>query len=469
MLTSAQKKITDILPDSGSLLSLLDELPLGVAIMDSQGTLLLINKNYETLTGIAREKAAGLGCLHALRCDYCTKGCPILSGWKEIQGQSVEATIINRERKKIAINLTVSPLLDNNGEPHGIVETIAARGLQTATETVSGVFGLGDLVGKSPQIQKVFAMVPPIAQTDSSVLITGETGTGKDLLAEEIHNASDRSDGPFVKVNCGALPDNLLESELFGHSKGAFTGADHDKPGRFRMAHGGTLFLTEIGDLPLPLQVKLLSFLDDKVIHPLGSTRSFHADVRVIVATHRNLEEMVTDKRFRQDLLYRLNVIRLHMPPLRDRGEDILLLQDHFLKMFLARFNKKVKGLSQNARTLLQGYSYPGNVRELRNIIEYAINFCDGKHLRVRHLPSYLLQAPTIETEKQTPHAVPSSPQATMPPLNASSPPQNWEDVQRNMILDALTQTGGRKQKAAELLGWGRSTLWRKMKHFRID
>lgn len=137
--------------------------------------------------------------------------------------------------------------------------------------------------------------------------------------------------------------------------------------------------------------------------------------------------------------------------------------------MFLARFNKKVKGLSQNARTPLQGYSYPGNVRELRNIIEYAINFCDGKHLRVRHLPSYLLQAPTIETEKQTPHAVPSSPQATMPPLNASSPPQNWEDVQRNMILDALTQTGGRKQKAAELLGWGRSTLWRKMKHFRID
>lgn len=468
MLTPDPKILMKMLPDTDSISMLLDELPLGVAIMDKQGKVLLVNKAYETLTGISRDKVAGLGCLHALRCDYCTRGCPVLSGWKEIQGLNVEASIINRERRKIHIQLTVAPLIGDHGVLYGIIETIAARGLQASTKTVSSVFSLGDLVGKSPQMQKVFAMVPSIAQTDSSVLITGETGTGKDLLAEEIHNASDRSDGPFIKVNCGALPDNLMESELFGHSKGAFTGADHDKPGRFRMAHGGTLFLTEIGDLPLPLQVKLLSFLDDKVIHPLGSTRSFHSDVRVIVATHRNLEEMVAEKRFRQDLLYRLNVIRLHMPPLRDRGDDIQLLQDHFLKMFQSRFNKKVEGLSQNARNLLQEYAYPGNVRELRNLIEYAVNFCDGKRLRVRHLPAYLLQVPAHIPEAEAP-TIPTQTRAMAAP--AASPtqsPENWEDVQRKMILDALIQTGGRKQKAAELLGWGRSTLWRKMKQYGI-
>ena len=304
------------------------------------------------------------------------------------------------------------------------------------------------------------------------MLITGETGTGKDLLAEEIHNASARSDGPFVKVNCGALPDTLLESELFGHTKGAFTGADQNKPGRFRMAHGGTLFLTEIGDLPLPLQVKLLSFLDDKVVYPLGSSKGFHTDVRVVVATHRDLEAMVSQKLFRQDLLYRLNVIRLHLPPLRERGGDIPLLQDHFLKKLQTRFGKKVEGFSDNAQALLKAYPYPGNVRELRNLIEYAVNFCDGKLIRTRHLPGYLLQpaAPPQTAELScaapqsgTPSAPPDTPAA--PPGQAPPPPVNWTDMERAMILDALRRAGGKKSRAAELLGWGRSTLWRKMKH----
>jgi transcriptional regulator with PAS, ATPase and Fis domain len=258
----------------------------------------------------------------------------------------------------------------------------------------------------------------------------------------------------------------LLESELFGHNKGAFTGADHDKPGRFRLAHGGTLFLTEIGDLPLALQVKLLSFLDDKVVYPLGGTKGFHTDVRVIVATHRDLEEMVRYKQFRQDLLYRLNVIRLHLPPLRDRGDDILMLQDHFLKMFQARFGKKVDGFSKNARTILKEYAYPGNVRELRNLIEYAINFCDEQSIRIRHLPEYLLRIPKQQTpEEQIAHKDPQTPPS--PALQSST--DSWEDIQRKMILDALLKTGGKKQKAATILGWGRSTLWRKMKHFGIE
>ena len=213
----------------------------------------------------------------------------------------------------------------------------------------------------------------------------------------------------------------------------------------------------------------LLSFLDDKVIYPLGGTKGFHTDVRVIVATHRDLEDMVRHKQFRQDLLYRLNVIRLHLPPLRERGEDVLMLQDHFLKMFQARFGKKVDGFSQNATAVLQDYAYPGNVRELRNLIEYAVNFCDEQNVRIRHLPGYILRAPqlaaAVEMEQNEDTPPPQPVHAHLQPAERES----WEDVQRRMILDALLKTGGRKQKAAEILGWGRSTLWRKMKYFGIE
>lgn len=458
--------LSRLLPNTESMAALLDELPLGVAVLDKNGTLLAVNKTYETLTGADRHQVVGLRCLHSLRCDYCTKGCPVMTGWKKVDARSTEANIISRDRNKVFVRLTISPLLSKRGEVRGVVETIAARNTHALNERTRGLFGLGELVGNSPQIERIFTMVPSIAQTDSSVLVTGETGTGKDMLAEEIHKASDRSDGPFIKVNCGALPDTLLESELFGHAKGAFTGADHAKPGRFRMAHGGTLFLTEIGDLPLGLQVKLLSFLDDKVIYPLGSTKGFHADVRVIVATHRDLDEMVHQKKFRQDLLYRLNVIRLHLPPLRERGEDLHLLQDHFAKMFQARFGKRVEGFSKNALALLETYPYPGNVRELRNLIEYAVNFCDGKLIRTRHLPSYLLRPPAQPPAAGT-ETAPAPEQTHHQPRTA--PAENWEDVQRQLILDALVKTGGKKQQAAKLLGWGRSTLWRKMKHYGID
>ncbi|ADU62113.1 MAG: sigma-54-dependent Fis family transcriptional regulator [Pseudodesulfovibrio sp.] len=477
MPTLDPTQLAALLPDTDSLSAMLDELPLGVAVMDAAGILLLVNKTYETLTGVDRNRVLGLQCLHSLRCDYCMGDCPVMTGWKKLGAVGVEANLVSRERSKIQVRLTVAPLLDEEGSLRGAVETITSRTTHTLNSVATGVFGLGDLVGRSPQIEKIFAMVPSIAQTDSSVLITGETGTGKDLLAEEIHNASARSDGPFVKVNCGALPDTLLESELFGHTKGAFTGADQNKPGRFRMAHGGTLFLTEIGDLPLALQVKLLSFLDDKVVYPLGSSKGFHTDVRVVVATHRDLEAMVRQKLFRQDLLYRLNVIRLHLPPLRERGGDIPLLQDHFLKKLQTRFGKKVEGFSDNAKTLLKAYPYPGNVRELRNLIEYAVNFCDGKLILTRHLPGYLLHpADPPQPAELEPTAWPdASGQSGAPadtpgradalPRTPMAPSATWTDMERAIILDALRRAGGRKSQAAELLGWGRSTLWRKMKH----
>ncbi|MDC0336282.1 sigma 54-interacting transcriptional regulator [Pseudodesulfovibrio sp.] len=458
--------LANMLSDLDSLAELLDELPLGVAIMNPDGKLLLVNRTYETLTGLDRSRIGRLKCMHALRCDYCVKGCPVMTGWDEMTSRKSEANIISRSREKIFVHLTVAPLLGDNGDLKGIIETVTPGSARSLDGTVGNGFGLGELVGRSPQVRKIFSMAPSIAQTDSPVLITGETGTGKDMLAEEIHKASDRADGPFIKVNCGALPDTLLESELFGHAKNALPGADHAKPGRLRMAHGGTLFITEIGDLPLPLQIKLLSYMDDHMVYPVGSPRGVRTDVRVMVASQHNLEQMVNRKQFRQDLLYRLNVIRLHLPPLRERGEDTLLLQDHFLKMYQIRFGKTVDGFSKNAEKLLESYTYPGNVRELRNLIEYAVNFCDGKLIRMRHLPGYMLHGPGLPESL----AVPPQPQATHANEGVRNiPPERWEDVQRKMILDALVNTGGKKQQAAKLLGWGRSTLWRKMKHFGIE
>ncbi|BCS87787.1 sigma-54-dependent Fis family transcriptional regulator [Pseudodesulfovibrio sediminis] len=446
-----------------TLAPLLDALPLGIALMDPSGKLLGVNKTYESLTGVDGEQVIGLDCLHALRCDYCMKNCPVRVGWKEYRTRSVEANIINRSREKFIIKLTISPLLDASGTLKGIVETLTPVGGHAFDKVASTVFGLGEMVGRSPQVRKIFSRTPSIAQTDSPVLVTGETGTGKDMLAEEIHNESDR-DGPFVKVNSGALPNELLESELFGHEKNAFPGADMAKPGRLRMAHGGTLFIAEVGDLPMSTQTKLLSYMDAHMVYPLGSAKGVRTDVRIMAASHRDLEEMVRNKLFRQDLLYRLNVIRLHLPPLRERGEDILLLQDHFLKMFQARFGKRVDRFSKNVDKLLRSYPFPGNIRELKNLIEYAVNFCDTQVIRMRHLPGYMLRSPA-SSANQPPQNAPERKQEAV----RSGPPERWEDVQRKMILDALVKTGGKKQLAAEHLGWGRSTLWRKMKHFGIE
>jgi len=443
--------------------TLLDALPLGVAVMDRKGTLIAVNKRYEELTGIDGDKALGLRCLHALRCDLCMKGCPVVTGWKNNKMVMAEGNILTRSREKVAIHLTLSPLLGERGNLRGMVETVSSVHDHVLDEIVSGVGGLGELVGRSPQVRKIFSMTPSIAQTDSPVLIIGETGTGKDMLAEEIHNESDR-DGPFIKINCGALPEQLLESELFGHTKNALPGADHAKPGRLRMAHGGTLFFTEIGELPLPLQAKLLAYMDDHSVRPMGSAKVIHTDVRIMAASHYNLEERVQRKQFRRDLLYRLNVIQLHLPPLRERGEDLLLLQDHFHKMFKARYKKDVTRFSRNVETLLKSYPFPGNVRELRNLIEYAVNFCDGDVIRMRHLPGYILHSPEVSGN------VPSKPASRPAPDELRTPPpERWEDVQRKMIIEALVKAGGKKALAAEILGWGRSTLWRKMKHFKID
>ena len=453
--------VVDLFERPVRLAEILDELPLAVVVLDRERRVTLLNRTAEALIGIDPTEARGLRCRDVLRCDLCVRDCPALQAAGSTGPLVRTGDLISHDRRKIDVRVSSVALRDADGEVVGFMEgfeDISRR--QALNGRAAAPFGCGQIIGRSTAMEHVFRIVPMIAQTDSSVLITGETGTGKDLLAETVHEASPRATGPFVKVNCGALPETLLESELFGHAKGAFTGASEAKLGRIRLAHNGTLYLTEIGDLPLHLQVKLLTFLDDKTVYPLGTNRGVHANVRVIAATHRNLEEMVHRHEFREDLLYRLNVVRLHLPPLRERDDDVLLLLDHFLQELASRFGTRIRGWSAPARKLLGGYSFPGNVRELRNIVEYAVNVCREEVVDVDHLPAYL----TEPRRDSAPAPVREDRPRETPPSPAS-----WAEVERQMILDALVQSGGRRGKAAEILGWGRSTLWRKLKEHGIS
>lgn len=447
----------------------LDAIPVGVVILDTDRNIVFFNRAAQALTGYSNKEAVGLPCMYVVRSGACYGQCPLGSIVADSEPFSIETDIVNRLRQRISVRVTASPLTDPDGNLMGYLESIEDIHILKALDKQVGRDPSFDrIIGQSPEMQKVFDILPAIAASDSSVLITSETGTGKDLVAEAIHNASDRAAGSFIKVNCGAMPETLLESELFGHVKGAFTGAVENKPGRFKLAHNGTLYLTEIGDLPLQSQVKLLMFLDDQIVFPVGGVKGYRVNVRVIAATHRNLEAMAKQGQFREDLLFRLNVVRIRLPALRERRDDVLLLMDHFLATMAERLHKRITGFSPEARSVLAGYSYPGNVRELKNIVEYAANVCDERKIAVGHLPAYVTQAPPSQPEAEI---APEQQTVTEPhgPIAAERKAETWNEAERRLIMDALIQAGGRKQQAAELLGWGRSTLWRKIRKHGID
>ena len=458
------------LPKSLDANEIIDSIPVGVAILDMDLRLQAMNRSLEAMTGFDREEALGVSCSHILRSNLCPQKCPAKEAVESDQAIHVEGNIINRARQKIPVRIHVAVLKDGEGQPTGVVETIEDISLVTELDRKVHIsHGFSDLVGHSPKMQKLFDILPVISQTDSSVLITGETGTGKDLVASVIHRLSPRAQGPFIKINCGALPETLLESELFGHTRGAFTGAVRDKPGRFQLAENGTVYLTEIGDLPHPLQVKLLTFLDDREIIPLGGTRSVKADVRLIAATHRDLLNMVREGSFREDLLFRLNVVRFEVPPLREREGDLRLLMEYFLNQFNSQFQKKIKGFSPEAIEILRRYPYPGNVRELMNIVEYGANVCHQGSILPEHLPEYLTGPweDTLRADFSTGAVEVTgefSPQAARTGEGQVTQKLDWREMERRMISEALLQTRGNRTRAAKLLGWGRSTLWRKMK-----
>lgn len=461
-------KLEELPADISLVQELLDGIPLGVALIDSSLCIVAMNRTLEGLTGYMADEVTGIYGDFILRTSLGNHDQVSRAVLENGQVVSRDGNILTRGRKKIPVHFTFTRLHDSKSKPAGVLVVLEDI---TAVQTKGVPFQGGDedleILGRSRQMEEVFELMSVLARTDASVLITGETGTGKDKIAEQLHKSSPRGRQPFIKVNCGALPEALLESELFGHVKGAFTGAVNDNAGMFRLADKGTIFLTEIGDLSLPLQVKLLSVLDDRAFFPVGGSKKVEVDVRIIAATHRSLRQEVERGNFREDLFYRLNVLHLHVPPIRERGGDVRLLLDHFLRYFREKISRNIMGFSQKSIDILNSYTYPGNVRELRNIVEYAVTICQKGKITAKDLPPYLTK-PLQDLRPSAGSEIQTMPLPAAPEVGAGVAGGGWAQVEKEKILDALNKSGGNRSKAAEELGWGRTTLWRKIKKYRL-
>ena len=421
----------------------------GVFTVDLQWRITSFNKAAEKITGIPREEALGQLCYEVFRANVCEAGCvlrqTLISG---IPIRNMPIYIIRADEKRIPISVSTTLLRDASGKVIGGVETFSdltvVNGLR---KELQKQHSFGDIISKNAKMSKLFLVLLQIAQSGSTVLIEGASGTGKELVARAIHNNSPRKKGSFVTVNCGALPDTLCESELFGYKAGAFTDAKKDKPGRFALAQDGTIFLDEIGDVALPVQVRLLRVLEQKEYEPLGSTKVVKTNARVITATHRNLQQLVREGRFRDDLYYRINVIKVFLPPLSERKEDIPLLADHFVERFSHLTGKQIMGLSQEVLAALMLHDWPGNVRELENAIEHAFVLCRHELIHLRHLPT---------------HLVPQG-RSMLVPTGLT-----LKEVEKSTIEEALQRNEWKKVVTARELGIDKNTLRRKIKRLGI-
>lgn len=373
-----------------------DSIADGLFTVDTDWNITYFNGSAERITGITAQEAMGRKCFDVFRSSLCDGKCAIgkcIGDGGRVVNKSI--FIIKSDGTRLPISISASALKDSGGQIIGGVETFRdLTEINVMRRKVKELYRFEDIVGHSAALEKIFSILPQVSGSNSTVLVLGESGTGKELFARAIHNLSPRRNGPFVAVNCGALPDTLLESELFGYKAGAFTDARTDKPGRLATAEGGTIFLDEIGDLPSALQVKLLRFLQERTYEPLGGVEPAIADVRVVAATNRNLKRRVADGRFRQDLFYRLNVVTLELPSLSDRIEDMPLLVDHFVDEFNAIQGKRISGVSEDVMQVLMRHDFPGNVRELENILEYAFILCPSDFIQMEHLPEYMQQSP---------------------------------------------------------------------------
>ena len=427
--------------------AILESISDGVFTVDPSWRITSFNRAAEEITGVSREAAIGSYCSEVFRSSMCGANCPLrrtMETGKPVIGQS--GYIIDSEGNRIPISISTALLKSATGEILGGAETFRdLTEIETLRNEIEGRYRIGELVSRSPAMQRVFEILPAVASSPSTVLITGETGTGKEVLARTIHGESSRKDGPFIAVNCGALPDTLLESELFGYKAGAFTGASKDKPGRFALAAGGTIFLDEIGEISPALQVRLLRVLQERTFEPLGGTRSEKADIRVIVATNRNLAEAMKNGDFREDLFYRVNVVRIDLPPLRDRQEDLPLLADHFIRRFNALQDRAIRGISAEALSLLMAHRWPGNVRELENVIERSFIMCNTDTIGIAHLPDEL-----------TSFALPGT------TIRSADTIHDLLDVQS--IRAALERNHDNRAATARDLGIHKTTLYRRMK-----
>ncbi len=434
---------------------ILDNLDIGVLTVDRSCHVTFFNTQLELITGYTRKELLGKSCTKIFSKN---SGEDLIMFDKIIADgkarSNIKGEIVTNKGQVIPIRANYVALKNEEGRTVGGLATISDLSLMYQfNSAIKDRYTFYDMVGRDHAMQKIFVIVPVVAACDATILIEGPTGTGKDLLAKVIHNASMRADKSFVKVNCAALPDNLLESEMFGYVKGAFTGADRDKPGRFQEADSGTIFLDEIGDLPLSLQAKLLRVLEDREFYPLGSKKTTKVDIRIITATNQGLEQLVRRKRFREDLFYRLNVICLDLPPLKDRKGDISLLVYHILRRLCATRDIQVDKISEDAMEVLLNYDYPGNIRELENILEHALIICQNTIIERKHLPISLQRSTEskILLERQ---------------INDLG--QEVKTSERNIIIEILTKHNWNKGEAAQALKINRTTLWRKMKKYKI-
>ena len=431
---------------------ILDSINEGVFTVDLSWRITSFNRAAEKITGVSRKNATGQRCSEVFRANICENNCALkktLSTGKSVMGMT--AYIVDSTGERIPIKISAAVLHDNNGEVIGGVETFSdLRQVEELRKKLLEKHTHADIVGKSPAITRLFDLLPRIADSASTVLITGASGTGKELFARAIHDLSPRRNKRFVAINCGALPDTLLESELFGYKAGAFTDATRDKPGRFATADGGTLLLDEIGDISPAMQVRLLRVLQERTFEPLGSVEPVEVDVRVIVATNKDLGKLVRDCAFREDLFYRINVVSIEIPPLRERRQDIPLLLDHFIAEFNRLQGKDIPGLSREALAVLVEHDYPGNIRELRNIIEHAFVLCHSGMIQLQHLP---------------------------PPFNEGAgrglleadDGMSLKSMEAMLITETLKKYDGNRALTARDLDIDPSTLYRKIKSLRID
>ncbi len=433
-----------------------DHIPHGIFTVDGNGHITSFNPAAEAITGWCQAEVLGKNCREVFRSTHCDRRCFLRRSIEDGEPhRDEEVTILGRDGSEVLVAVSTAALQDDLGNIVGGVEMFRSlEMIQTLRRELHGTYTYGDIVSKSPAMQGVRELIPLVAKSDSTVLIEGEPGTGKELVARAIHNLGPRSEGPFVAVNCGALPDTLVESELFGHTRGAFTDARSDKPGRFAMAEGGTLLLDEIGDISGAVQVKLLRVLQEREYEPLGATQPVKANVRILAATNRDLSQEAMSGRFRQDLFFRLNVVRIVLPPLRSRWEDIPLLVQFFIQRFNAIQGRRIANISDRSMAALVDFNFPGNVRELENAIEHAFVVCGGSTIRLEDLPAHFRG--------------PVQPVQAVPAVPARAESRPLESAEAATIRDTLQRFNGNRTRTAKDLGISRNTLWRKMKRHGI-
>lgn len=433
--------------------TILDSIAEGVFTVDENMRITSFNKAAQEITGIKKDEAIGQFCFEVLRANICEKSCALKCSLTT-GNQTIDkhVTILRSDGREIPVSISTSVLRNEKGKFMGGVESF--RDLSTIEELkkeINKSYSFEDIVSKNHKMLQVFDTLPIIAQSESTVLIQGASGTGKELFARAVHKLSTRKDGPFIAINCGALPDTLLESELFGYVKGAFTDAKKDKPGRFALAKGGSIFLDEVESLPLTVQVKLLRVLQEREFEPLGATIPVKADVRIIAASKEDLSKLVKKNIFRDDLFYRLNVVKIYLPPLTKRREDIPLLIKYFIERFNGRMGKSIVDIASNVMEILMQYDYPGNIRELENIVEHCCVMCQGSEIELKHLPPELFVKDTDIPNEKT---------------NTSLPP--FQEAERRLILETLEKNNQNRLKTAYELNLHRATLYRKMKKYNL-